>query len=141
MGKTDKNAEKKSKAKTDPKKGKKGKKGKDAATAEGVSIAGHPRAAAQVRRAKGWGGVGGFVIAGYLSFSAHIPPDQVGIRALGFGVAGYMLAWACSVAIWRNLMLAEIRTLVETRMEPDAPSAARQDNRRDDAAITGPASE
>jgi hypothetical protein len=104
---------KRGKAKADKQsKAKKGKKGK-ASSSDGPSVAGHPRAAAQVRRAKGLGGVGGFALAALLGLKAGIPPDQVGERALGAGVAGYMLAWACAVAVWRHLVLAELRTLAD----------------------------
>ncbi len=91
----------------------KGKTGKKGAAAEGPSVAGHPRAAAQVRRAKGIGGVGGFALAAFLSHKAGIPPDQVGLRALGAGIAGYLLFWACSVSVWRHLVMAELRALAE----------------------------
>ena len=70
MAKNDKQPPKKGKDKT--KGGKKAKKGKTAA-ADGISVAGHPRAAAQVRRAKGLGGVGFFAIAAYLSYKAGVP--------------------------------------------------------------------
>ncbi len=108
--------EKKAKAKQ-PKEKKakdKGKKSADA-TSGGLSVATHPRAGAYVRRAKGWGGLAGFAIAAYLSFQAGAPPDQVGLRALAAGVAGYMLAWACTLTVWRHLVLAELRALAERR--------------------------
>jgi hypothetical protein len=91
---------------------KKGKKGKGAG--EGVSVAGHPRAAAQVRRAKGFGGISLFFITAYLSHKAAVPPDQVALRALVGGIAGYMFAWAASVSIARHLVLAELRAAVES---------------------------
>jgi hypothetical protein len=110
MAKNDKSAAKKdNKAKG----GKKAKKGRTAA-ADGISVAGHPRAVAQVRRAKGLGGVGFFAIAAYLSYKAGVPADQVALRAIAVGIAGYMLAWACSVTIWRHLVLAELRAAVES---------------------------
>jgi hypothetical protein len=114
MSETDRDAAiKRGKAKADKQaKTKKGKKGK-AAASDGPSLAGHPRAAAHVRRAKGLGGVGGFALAALLGLKAGIAPDQIGERALGAGVAGYMLAWACAVAVWRHLMLAELRTLAD----------------------------
>jgi hypothetical protein len=108
-------------AKSKGKAGAKGKKGKK----EGLSVASNPRAAAQVRRAKGWGGLFGFGLAFYISWQAGVPPAQAGLRALGAGVAGYMLAWACMVTIWRQLLVAEIRTIAERRQPPKAiPSGA-----------------
>lgn len=95
----------------------KDKKSKDA-SAGGPSVAAHPRARAQVRRAKGIGGLAGFVIAGYLSLKAGVPGDQVGLRALGAGIGGYMLAWAAAVTVWRHLVMAELRAAVERGMAP-----------------------
>lgn len=78
-----------------------------------ISVAAHPRAGAQVRRAKGFGGLAGFVIAAYVSIRAGVPADQVGLRAIVAGAAGYLLAWGCSVTIWRQLVLAELRLAAE----------------------------
>ena len=104
---------------------KKAKKGKGAA--DGISVAGHPRAAAQVRRAKGFGGVTFFFITAYFSHKAQVPADQVAIRALIGGIGGYMLAWLCSVTVWRQLVLAELRAAIESgraRMDPVTPAGA-----------------
>jgi hypothetical protein len=92
---------------------KKGKKGEADAEADGLSVATHPRARAQVRRAKGWGGLIGFGITCYLSLKAGVPVPQTGMRALAAGVAGYLVAWACAVSVWRHLVLAELRAAVE----------------------------
>ena len=106
--------------------GKKAKKGQ--ASSEGISVAGHPRAAAQVRRAKGFGGVAFFLITAYFSYKAQVPPDQVALRALIAGVGGYLLAWMCSVTVWRQLVLAELRAAIESgraSMEPATPNGAK----------------
>jgi hypothetical protein len=92
-------------------KGKKGK-GKNGATA-GPSVAAHPRASYQVRRAKGWGGIAGFAIAAYLSHQAGVPTFDLALRALVAGIVGYMLAWGCAVTVWRHLVLAELRAIAE----------------------------
>lgn len=104
---------------------KKAKKGKGAA--DGISVAGHPRAAAQVRRAKGFGGVTFFLITAYLSYKAQIPPDKVALRALIGGIGGYLLAWMCAVTVWRHLVLAELRAAIESgraTMQPASPKGA-----------------
>jgi hypothetical protein len=102
------------------KKEKKAKKGKDeAGAASGPSVASHPRARYQVRRAKGWGGLAGFAIAAYLSHKAGVPTFDLGIRAIAAGIAGYLLAWACAVTVWRHLVLAELRAIVERRSADD----------------------
>jgi hypothetical protein len=98
------------------------KKGEDDASGARVapSVANHPRARYQVRRAKGWGGIAGFAIAAYLGYQAGIPTFDVGERALAAGIVGYMLAWACAVTVWRHLVLAELRAALErTEATPD----------------------
>jgi hypothetical protein len=109
----------KSSAKAEGKKGKKAKGQNDAVG--GLSVAAHPRASYHVSRAKGWGGLAGFAIAAYLSHQAGVPTFQLGLRALAAGVAGYMLAWACAVTVWRHLVLAELRAAVErgAPVDPD----------------------
>lgn len=106
--KTDKDAKSESK-----KKDKKGKGKKAAEQSPGSSIATHPRARSSVRRAKGWAGLAGFAIAAVLSLQASVPMFDVGERALAAGVVGYMLAWWCSVLIWRQLIVAEQHAAVE----------------------------
>lgn len=109
-----------SKSSKDEKKDKKKKKGDDASgAAGGPSVFNHPRARYQVRRAKGWGGIAGFLVAGYLSYKAGVPTFDVGLRALVFGIVGYMLAWMCAVTVWRQLVLAELRAAVERTQAPD----------------------
>jgi hypothetical protein len=107
------------------KKAKKGKgKGKSGGASAGVSIASHPRARAAVRRAKGWGGLAGFAIAAYVSFSAGIPLPVVVLRAVAVGIAGYMVAWACAVTVWKQLVLAEMRVMNEQHEAARTAAAA-----------------
>ena len=116
--------------------------------AAGPSVATHPRASYQVRRAKGWGGIAGFAIAGYLSYRAGVPTFDVGLRAIAAGIAGYMLAWACAVAVWRHLVLAELRAAAErlaAGRNPDliparAPTATKQTDPSGETAAANPAS-
>jgi hypothetical protein len=112
--KADKSAEK---GKDKTKKGKKGKGAGDASA--GPSIAAHPRASHQVRRAKGWGGLAGFGIAAYVSYKAGVPTFDLGLRAIVAGLVGYMLAWACAVTVWRHLVLAELRAAAERASAPN----------------------
>jgi hypothetical protein len=102
---------------------KKGKKGKGAA-AGGASVANHPRARANVRRAKGWGGIVGFVAAAYMAHKAQVPFAIAGLRALAAGVTGYVVAWGCAVTVWRHLVVAELRAAAEAgRAIGSAPAA------------------
>jgi hypothetical protein len=93
---------------------KKSKKDKGEA-AKGPSVAAHPRARAHVRRAKGWGGLAAFIVAAYVSLQAGVPFAQAGLRAIGAGACGYLVAWGCAVTVWRHLVMAELRAAAEAR--------------------------
>lgn len=96
----------------------KGKKGKgDDASVGRPSVANHPRAAASVRRMKGLGGLVGFGIAALLAHGAGLPITSVLERALAVGIGGYLLAWACAVAVWRQIVLAELRMIFDVHQE------------------------
>ena len=76
---------------------------------DGICVAGHPRSAGLVRRAKGWGGLGGLVLATLLALNANIPLLDVMLRGLAGGVLGYVALWALAVAVARQLVIAEVR--------------------------------
>lgn len=91
---------------------KKGAKQDDAAAGtvpDGICVAGHPRSAGFVRRAKGWGGVAGLVLATYLGLGAGVPPLDAMVRGLAGGVFGYLALWAIAVAVARQFVIAEVR--------------------------------
>ena len=107
-------AEKAEKADKGKGKGKgKEKKGKgSAADAPGAqsaapTVAAHPRAARSVAKAKGWGGLGGFLLAGYLSLPTHGLAEAC-LRALVAGTVCYVVAWGGAVFIWRRLIAIEL---------------------------------
>jgi hypothetical protein len=80
-----------------------------AAGSSGLSIAAHPRAARAVARAKGWGGLVGFLVGGYLSLPTNTLAGT-GLHALIAGVVCYVAVWAGAVFLWRHLVVAELRT-------------------------------
>jgi hypothetical protein len=82
-----------------------------------ATVASHPRAARDIARAKGWGGLVGFALAALLSWHAGAAPTDIGLRALGGGIAGWLVAWRCAVSVWTHLALAEIRA-AHRRSEP-----------------------
>lgn len=97
--------------KADKKAGKKDKKKaktEGGAAAEHPSVAAHPKAARSVARAKGWGGLAGFLIAGYLSLPTSTLAEA-GLRALVAGSVCYVAAWAGAVFVWRRLVMVELR--------------------------------
>jgi hypothetical protein len=90
------------------------------------SVANHPRAVAQVARAKAWGGLAGFLLVGWLSLRAGVPTADLLLRALVAGVGAYVLAWACAVAVWRHLVIAELRAVRRHKAEAAARLAAQR---------------
>lgn len=86
---------------------------KKAASGVAMSVSAHPRAADSVRRAKGYGGLFGLVLVGFLSLRAGALPIDAAARALLGGIAGYMVAWLISVQVWRHLVIAEVRAATQ----------------------------
>ncbi|HEY5288104.1 MAG TPA: hypothetical protein VIJ50_13460 [Solirubrobacteraceae bacterium] len=110
-------AEKQAKGKSKQSKGKdaagkdkkaKGEKAGSKAEEGSPSVAAHPRAARAVAQAKGWGGLAGFFIAGYLSLPTGTLA-QAALRALIAGSVCYLAAWAGAVFVWRRLVIVEIK--------------------------------
>jgi len=96
----------------------KGKKSKDGGAAAGrPSIANHPRARASVRRVKGLGGLAGFIVGALLAHSAGLSMTSMLERALICGIGSYLLAWGCAVAVWRQIVLAELRMIFDLHQE------------------------
>jgi hypothetical protein len=100
----------------------------DAATS--VSVAHHPRVAARVRAAKGWGAMGAFGLVALVSASAGAPTFDVLLRALVSGVVGWVVAWAAAVQIGRAIVRAE----VEAHLKGIEERRAAEDEERPDRA-------
>lgn len=82
--------------------------GKDQAGSDKPSVAAHPRAARSVAQAKGWGGLAGFLIAGYFSLPTSTLAEA-GLRALVAGSVCYVAAWAGAVFVWRRMVMIEVK--------------------------------
>jgi len=98
-------------------KAKKGKGKGDGADTGRPSVANHPRARASVRRIKGIAGLVGFGIAALLAHSAGLSTTALLARALIVGIGAYLIAWACAVAVWRQIVLAELRMIFDLHQE------------------------
>jgi hypothetical protein len=101
---------------------KKGEEDEDTATGA-PSVAAHPRAARNVAFAKGWGGLLGFVLGGYLSLPTNTLAGA-GERALVAGVVCYVVAWAGAVFVWRRLVMLELKAREQQLMAPAKAGAA-----------------
>jgi hypothetical protein len=76
---------------------------------DGICVAGHPRSARMVRRAKGWAGVCGIVLCTFLALGAHLPAFDALLRGLAGGIVSYLVMWALALAVARQLVVAEVR--------------------------------
>ena len=74
-----------------------------------VSVAAHPRARASIRRIRGWTAIGAFAIVLLLTMNAGVPGEEAALRSLIAGLVGNLVGWACALAVWRQLVLAELR--------------------------------
>ena len=92
-----------------------------------ISVSAHPRAAYSIRRAKGFGGLLGLILVGWLSWQRRRAARRRRDRArLVGGVAGYVAAWVIAVQVWRHLVIAEARAAAD-KLAPrlEAAAAAR----------------
>ena len=83
-----------------------------------VSVAHHPRIAARVRTAKGWGALAAFVLVALASSKAGAESFDVLLRALAAGVVGFVVTWAAAVGIARSLVRAEVEAHRRALDEP-----------------------
>lgn len=88
------------------------------------SVANHPRAGEQVKQAKAWGGLAGFALVALISWRAEVPFEELLLRALAGGIVAYLVVWACAVAVWRQLVVTELRVVREQRAEEAAARRA-----------------
>lgn len=112
------------------KKGKKEKGSDGEEAAGGPSVAGHPRAARAVGRAKGWGALIGFMLGGYESLPTHTVAETL-LRALIAGAVLYVGAWAGALFFWRRMVMLEIKAREQQLLAAaGAARAARQSEGR-----------
>jgi hypothetical protein len=82
-----------------------------------VNVAQHPRARQSINRTKAWAGLLGFVVVAIFSWRAGVDPVEVGLRALGVGIAAYLIVWAAGVTLWQRLIVAEAKAAAERRRD------------------------
>jgi hypothetical protein len=108
----------------EPKKAKQPKKPKGpAVSATAISVSAHPRASYSIQRIKGFGGLFGMLLVGWLSYRAGALPVDAALRALAGGIFGYVACWLIAVQLWRHLVIAEARAAAERVRARAAASA------------------
>jgi len=93
------------------------KKGADEGAANAVSVAAHPRAKAAIRRARARTALAAFAIVLLFSLHAGVPGQEAALRAVLAGLVGNLVGWACALAVWRQIVLQELRMVAEARQE------------------------
>jgi hypothetical protein len=77
-----------------------------------IGVGEHPVAAAAIRRTKSTGGLLAFGVTLALGLLHGAVLSTACVRALGAGVAGYMVSWGAAVAVWRHLLRAQARAVI-----------------------------
>ena len=93
------------------------KKDKDAEATESISVAAHPRARTSIRKIRGRTALGAFALVLFLSVNGGVTGQEAVVRALIAGVAGNLVGWACALAVWRQIVVQEVRLVAEARRE------------------------
>jgi type VI protein secretion system component VasK len=78
-----------------------------------VSVAAHPRARASIRRTRARTALAAFAIVLFLSLNSGVPGQEAAVRALVAGLVGNLMGWACAIAVWRSLVVAELKVAGE----------------------------
>ena len=82
-----------------------------------ISVGAHPRARASIRRTRARTALAAFAIVLLLSLNSGVPEQEAVLRALLAGLVGNLVGWACALAVWRSLVLAELRIAGEAHAE------------------------
>ena len=89
------------------------KQGEDAEAPKAVSVAAHPRARASIRRTRARAALIVFALVLFLCLNAGVPGQEAAVRALVAGLVANLVAWACALAVWRPLVVAELKVATE----------------------------
>ena len=78
-----------------------------------ISVGAHPRARASIRRTRARTALAVFAIVLFLSLGAGVPGQEAALRALVAGLVGNLVGWACALAVWRSLVMAEFKVATD----------------------------
>jgi hypothetical protein len=94
-----------------------------------ISVGAHPRARASIRRTRARTALAAFGIVLFLCLNAGVPGQEAALRALIAGLVGNLVGWACALAVWRSLIMAELKVATDAyhaRMKAAAEAAAER---------------
>lgn len=88
-------------------------------SAHRIAVSEHPRASRFVRMAREIAGVGGFLVAGWMSLATHGLAGAL-TRAIVAGIVCQLVVWAATVLLCRHLIVAEIKSREDALMQAAA---------------------
>jgi hypothetical protein len=80
-----------------------------------VSVSAHPRARASIRRIRARTGLAVFALVLFLSLNGGVTGQEATMRALVGGLVGNLAGWACALALWRQIVVQEVRSVEHAR--------------------------
>jgi hypothetical protein len=90
-------------------------KGEAAKAVQAISVAAHPRAKASIRRTRARVALATFGLVLFLSLNAGVTGQEAAMRALVGGLVGNLAGWACALAVWRAIVVQEVRSVEDAR--------------------------
>jgi uncharacterized membrane protein YccC len=111
------------------KKSKKDASGAAEGSATVISVGAHPRARASIRRTRARTALAAFGIVLFMCLNAGVPGEEAALRALVAGLVGNLVGWACALAVWRSLVMAELKVAANAyheRVSAAAEAAAER---------------
>jgi hypothetical protein len=90
-----------------------------------TSLSSHPTAGPAIRRARGLGGIGGFVLAAMIGFQHGIPFATTIERALAVGLCCNTVVWAAAVLLWKRALVAQAAGIARTARKRAAAGGGR----------------
>lgn len=90
-----------------------------------VTVSAHPRARRSIRRTRAGTALVAFALVLWICLSAGVPGQEAALRALAAGLIGNVAGWACALAVWRQLVLAELRVAEARYVERRRAEATR----------------
>ncbi|MDO9354447.1 MAG: hypothetical protein Q7T55_12180 [Solirubrobacteraceae bacterium] len=73
-----------------------------------IRIADHPRARNAIARSRAWASLIGFGLGAFFGDRAGVPFVDLVLRSIGIGIGAYLAVWAGALAIWRQILFAEL---------------------------------
>jgi hypothetical protein len=87
------------------------------AVAEPITLRSHPAAMASIRRIRARAALAAFVVVLLLSMHKGLTLPSATARALVAGIAVQLVAWKLAVAVWRQVVLVQVRAVEEAHRE------------------------